>query len=98
MPLGFEVQGLFSAMLTSSEPVPVGGRRLDTGLHVTTHATMSLSSTSTLKGQLTTNLGTKAPLYFDTLKDFVSGRISRQEFDDAVHQVLDSNSLSTSLR
>lgn len=62
-----------------------------------THATMSLSSTSTLKGQLTINLGTKAPLYFDTLKDFVSGRISRQEFDDAVHQVLDSNSLSTSL-
>ncbi|KAF8737748.1 hypothetical protein AX14_012320 [Amanita brunnescens Koide BX004] len=54
---------------------------------------MSLSSTSTLKGQLTTNLGAKAPQYFDTLKDFVSGKISRQEFDDAVRRVLDSNSL-----
>ncbi|KAF8636401.1 hypothetical protein AX17_003583 [Amanita inopinata Kibby_2008] len=54
---------------------------------------MSLSSTSTIKGQLTTNLGTRAPQYFNTLKDFVSGRISRQEFDDAVRRVLDSNSL-----
>lgn len=54
---------------------------------------MSLSSTSNIKGQLTTNLGLKAPQYFDLLKDFVAGRISRQEFDDAVRRVLDSNNL-----
>ncbi|PFH51884.1 hypothetical protein AMATHDRAFT_74582 [Amanita thiersii Skay4041] len=54
---------------------------------------MSLSSTSTIKGQLTMNLGPKAPQYFSTLKAFVSGKISRQEFDDRVRQVLDSTSL-----
>ncbi|KAK2463700.1 hypothetical protein APHAL10511_004451 [Amanita phalloides] len=54
---------------------------------------MSLSSTSTLKGQLTAHLGPKAPQYFDTLKEFVSGRISRQEFDESVRRVLDSNNL-----
>ncbi|KAF8631883.1 hypothetical protein AX15_002148 [Amanita polypyramis BW_CC] len=54
---------------------------------------MSLSSTSTIKGQLTTNLGSKAPQYFDALRDFVSGRSSRQEFDDTVRRALDSNSL-----
>jgi hypothetical protein len=59
------------------------------------HVNMSLSSTSTIKGQLTTNLGLRAPQYFDLLKDFVAGRISRQEFDDAVRRVLDSNNLST---
>ena len=49
---------------------------------------MSLSSTSTLKGQLTRNLGSKAQVYFDSLSNFVSGKTSRQEFEDTAKSVL----------
>ncbi|KAF8638947.1 hypothetical protein AX16_010421 [Volvariella volvacea WC 439] len=51
---------------------------------------MSLSSTSTIKSQLTANLGLKAPRYFEALKLFVSGRTSRQEFEEVAIQVLDA--------
>ncbi|KIK91526.1 hypothetical protein PAXRUDRAFT_830776 [Paxillus rubicundulus Ve08.2h10] len=50
---------------------------------------MSLSSTSTIKGQLNVALGPKAPAYFRALSQFVSGKISRPEFENSVRQVLD---------
>jgi len=49
---------------------------------------MSLSSTSTLKGQLTRILGSQAQEYFDSLSSFVSGKTSRQEFEDTAKSVL----------
>ncbi|KZP16626.1 hypothetical protein FIBSPDRAFT_748463 [Athelia psychrophila] len=54
---------------------------------------MSLSSTSTIKTQLRTALGSKAPRYFHVFQQFVAGRISRTEFDDAIRQCLDAPSL-----
>ncbi|KAF9462966.1 transcriptional regulator of RNA polII, SAGA, subunit-domain-containing protein [Collybia nuda] len=55
---------------------------------------MSLSSTSTIKQQLSVLLGsTKAHPYFDALTSFVSGRSSRTEFDDAIRQLLDGPTL-----
>ncbi|KAL4063127.1 transcriptional regulator of RNA polII, SAGA, subunit-domain-containing protein [Scleroderma yunnanense] len=51
---------------------------------------MSLSSTSTIKGQLHLALGTKAKAYFDALSQFVSAKISRAEFEDAVRHALDA--------
>ena len=51
---------------------------------------MSLSSTSTVKAQLTNALGSKAPLYFSVLKEYLAGRISRNEYDDKVKTYLDS--------
>ncbi|EGN96615.1 hypothetical protein SERLA73DRAFT_184711, partial [Serpula lacrymans var. lacrymans S7.3] len=54
---------------------------------------MSLSSTSTIKTQLGNALGTKAPVYFDTFNQFVTGKISRTEFDDSIRQVLDAPNL-----
>jgi hypothetical protein len=55
--------------------------------------TMSLDSTGNLKQQLVTHLGPKAPIYFDSLQAFVSGKISRGEFEDGVKQVLTSSAL-----
>ncbi|KAJ8515729.1 hypothetical protein ONZ45_g6899 [Pleurotus djamor] len=54
---------------------------------------MSLSSTSTIKSQLVAGLGPKAPEYFDTLQQFVCGRISRAEFEDGVRAALDAPNL-----
>lgn len=52
---------------------------------------MSLSSTPTIKAQLETGLGpAKSSTYFETLGQFVSGQISRSEFDEQVRQTLDS--------
>lgn len=59
---------------------------------------MSLSSTSTIKTQLRTALGPKAPSYFDTLQQFVSGRISRTEFDDTIRQCLDAPTLGVCIQ
>jgi hypothetical protein len=59
---------------------------------------MSLSSTATIKAQINSQLGDKAPAYFDALDKFVSGRISRTEFEDVVLDSLDhSASLCMSL-
>ena len=58
---------------------------------------MSLSSTSTIKGQLNVALGPKATTYFNALSQFVSARISRQEFEDSVRQALDAPNLGTSI-
>ncbi|KAF8909414.1 transcriptional regulator of RNA polII, SAGA, subunit-domain-containing protein [Gymnopilus junonius] len=54
---------------------------------------MSLSSTSTLKGQLVRNLGPNAAIYFDALSSFVSGKSSRAEFEESTKQVLTSANL-----
>ncbi|EIW79238.1 hypothetical protein CONPUDRAFT_107429 [Coniophora puteana RWD-64-598 SS2] len=54
---------------------------------------MSLASTHTIKNQLNNALGQKAPIYFDTLSQYVSGKISRTEFEDTVRQVLDASNL-----
>lgn len=54
---------------------------------------MSLSSTSTIKNQLNAALGQKAPAYFETLSQFVSGKVSRIEFDESVRQALDAPNL-----
>ncbi|KAN0088508.1 Transcriptional regulator of RNA polII, SAGA, subunit domain containing protein [Tylopilus felleus] len=54
---------------------------------------MSLSSTSTIQGQLNVALGPKAPEYFNALSQFVSARISRQEFEESVRQALDAPNL-----
>ncbi|KAJ3755189.1 transcriptional regulator of RNA polII, SAGA, subunit-domain-containing protein [Lentinula raphanica] len=51
---------------------------------------MSLSSTSHIKSQLTTNLGPKASTYFSCLQKFVTGQISRTEFDDTLKPILDA--------
>ncbi|KAG7093879.1 hypothetical protein E1B28_007518 [Marasmius oreades] len=51
---------------------------------------MSLSSTSTIKQQISTHLGSNASKYFDCLYNFVTGRISRAEFDDVLKPVLDA--------
>jgi hypothetical protein len=54
---------------------------------------MSLSSTSTIKQQLSAQLGTKATIYFESLNSFVTGRCSRSEFDIAIRHVLDAPTL-----
>ncbi|KAH0836628.1 transcriptional regulator of RNA polII, SAGA, subunit-domain-containing protein [Lanmaoa asiatica] len=54
---------------------------------------MSLSSTSTIKGQLNVALGPKASGYFNSLSQFVSARTSRQEFEDSVRHALDAPNL-----
>ena len=61
------------------------------------HPAMSLSSTSTIKGQLNVALGPKAAGYFNALSQFVSARISRQEFEDSVRQALDAPNLGMSI-
>ena len=54
---------------------------------------MSLSSTTTVKSQITNALGPKAPLYFAVLKEYLSGRISRNEYDEQIKTHLDSTHL-----
>ena len=56
---------------------------------------MSLSSTSTLKSQLTVNLGSQAQVYFESLSSFVSGKTSRQEFEQVAKQLLTTPTLCT---
>ncbi|KIK60299.1 hypothetical protein GYMLUDRAFT_43596 [Collybiopsis luxurians FD-317 M1] len=51
---------------------------------------MSLPTTSHIKSQLTTNLAVKAPIYFESLQKFITGRISRTEFDDTLKPILDA--------
>ncbi|KAK7466488.1 hypothetical protein VKT23_005210 [Stygiomarasmius scandens] len=54
---------------------------------------MSLSSTSNIKAQINHNLGPKAPTYFECLHSFVTGKISRTEFDDTLKPILDAPNL-----
>ncbi|KAK0232405.1 transcriptional coactivator Hfi1/Transcriptional adapter 1 [Armillaria nabsnona] len=55
---------------------------------------MSLSSTSTIKQQISSQLGAKAPAYFESLTSFVTGKISRPEFEDSLKAVLDASKLT----
>ena len=57
---------------------------------------MSLSSTSTIKSQLSNALGTKAPEYYHVLQQYLSGSISRIEYDEVIKDILgkDNNTLS----
>ncbi|TCD69636.1 hypothetical protein EIP91_006861 [Steccherinum ochraceum] len=55
---------------------------------------MSLSSTTTIKAQLTSILGPKAPQYFKTLQLYLSGEISRGEYDDAIKESLGRDNTS----
>ncbi len=59
---------------------------------------MSLSSTSTIKQQISSQLGPKAPAYFEPLASFVTGKISRPEFEDSLKAVLDAPNLSEQRR
>ncbi|KAF5361764.1 hypothetical protein D9756_002516 [Leucocoprinus leucothites] len=55
---------------------------------------MSLSSTSTIKQQITNALGPeKSPTYFSSLQSFVKGQVSRAEFENVVCTLLDVPSL-----
>ncbi|KAF7305185.1 hypothetical protein MKEN_01233700 [Mycena kentingensis (nom. inval.)] len=54
---------------------------------------MSLSSTSTLKAQLKSVLGTTADTYFATLNRFLVGQSSRDEFDADMRAILDGTAL-----
>lgn len=55
---------------------------------------MSLSSTSAIKSQLITTLGPdRSSTYFSLLNAYISGRISRVEFDEAGRQTLDTSHL-----
>ncbi|KAF9005912.1 transcriptional regulator of RNA polII, SAGA, subunit-domain-containing protein [Cyathus striatus] len=54
---------------------------------------MSLSSTSTIKQQLTTALGPKASSYFQALNSFVTGKTSRAEFEDSAKELLTTTTL-----
>lgn len=54
---------------------------------------MSLSSTSVIKAQMTMALGQKAPLYYKILRDYLSGSISRTEFDDQVKDCLGKDNI-----
>ncbi|OBZ73832.1 hypothetical protein A0H81_06044 [Grifola frondosa] len=54
---------------------------------------MSLLSTSTIKSQLLSALGQKAPLYWHVLQQYLSGSISRIEYDEQVKEYLDTTPL-----
>lgn len=54
---------------------------------------MSLSSTPTIKRQLTDALGSRNPQYWDTFRSYMKGEISRIEFDELVRKCLDSVAL-----
>ncbi|CAL1714736.1 unnamed protein product [Somion occarium] len=54
---------------------------------------MSLSPTATIKAQLTASLGPKAPTYWSVLKQYLSGSISRGEFDEQIKECLGKDNL-----
>ncbi|KAI0923794.1 hypothetical protein AcW1_006656 [Taiwanofungus camphoratus] len=54
---------------------------------------MSLPSTTTIKNQLSASLGPKAQAYWAALKEYLSARISRTEFDEQAKECLDTTHL-----
>ncbi|CCM02442.1 uncharacterized protein FIBRA_04541 [Fibroporia radiculosa] len=54
---------------------------------------MSLPSTSITRHQLVTALGSKAPTYWEILKEYLAARISRTEFDEQIKDLLDTTHL-----
>jgi hypothetical protein len=75
----------------TNERVSVTGLGQAYHVHVPRVVTcMSLSSTSTIKQQITQALGpSKAPSYFASLQSFVKGLVSRAEFEHLVCALLD---------
>jgi hypothetical protein len=57
---------------------------------------MSLSSTSSLKAQLSAALGPNEARYWETFHSFLYGQLSRVEFEEIVRECLDSPQLSES--
>lgn len=57
---------------------------------------MSLPSTSIIKAQLSNALGLKAPEYWHILQRYLSGSLSRLEYDEMIKDCLgkDNNTLS----
>lgn len=74
---------------------PKGNSR-DRADHSTFPSTMSLTSTSNIKSQLTTALGDKGALYFSIFQHYLKASISRQEFEDQVRECLDTPHLRAS--
>ena len=60
---------------------------------VYSYTTMSLESTSTLKSKISLGLGEHAPKYWTALREFLTAKISRTEFEDEVRQYLDTIAL-----
>lgn len=58
---------------------------------------MSLPSTSVIKNQLSTALGPNSPIYWSTLQQYLSGSISRIEFDEQVKTCLTNTPLRMSV-
>ena len=54
---------------------------------------MSLSSTATIKAQLNTHLGPKAPVYYQILQDYFKAAISRVEFDEQIKECLGKDNI-----
>lgn len=49
-----------------------------------------LKSTSVLKEELNVELGHKSEHYWDTLNHYLSGQISRAEFDELIREAVDT--------
>ena len=54
---------------------------------------MALKSTPTIKEELNATLGQKAEHYWSTLNYYLSGQISRAEFDDLAREALSTPDL-----
>ncbi|KAH9839856.1 transcriptional regulator of RNA polII, SAGA, subunit-domain-containing protein [Rhodofomes roseus] len=54
---------------------------------------MSLPSTTTTRHQLVSALGSKAPQYWNVLREYLTARISRTEFDEQVKALLETTPL-----
>ena len=81
---------------SAASPANASRERVGRALPLSLASLMSLSSTTTVKSQLTNALGQKAPLYFSVLKEYLAGRISRNEYDEQIKTHLDSTHLCTS--
>ncbi|KAI0704289.1 transcriptional regulator of RNA polII, SAGA, subunit-domain-containing protein [Cytidiella melzeri] len=56
---------------------------------------MSLSSPTTIKAQLATALGPKTPLYYKIFQEYLSGRLSRVEFDEQIKDCLGADNITS---
>ena len=80
---------------SAASPANASRERVGRALPLSFASLMSLSSTTTVKSQLANALGQKAPLYFGVLKEYLAGRISRNEYDEQIKTHLDSTHLRT---
>lgn len=54
---------------------------------------MSLSSTTTIKAQLSQALGPKTDVYYKILQEYFSAHISRTEFDEQIKDCLGKDNI-----